>query len=636
MNMPEKHQFVVEQTDDLLPLSSERQRQRRVLAEASWRPLTLATWLLQATLVYQLSQNIQHARRGTRTLVPILFVCWQIILLATGALEEGWRFCISGKVKQRRKTRLVGDQVPFVDIIIVCCGEELDVILDTVRAACAQDYPGAQLRVLVADDGNDDLLEGSITALGKTSPCQLLYHRRPGKAGSKKGYKAGNMNSALVYADSVHTGNPVEFCAFLDCDMIVERDFLRACLGHLILEPNAGVVIVPQSFYNLPRNDPLYQSMHVHNWLDQVQHDTLDSTWETGPGVVFRRQAISNMDGFDEWVLMEDVIAGMLLNGLGWKTDYCYEQLQWGLIPDDLAAHIAQRKKWVVGTVRGAMIAAFGFHRTRMAQLSWRQRTVQVCYCIGPYVSAIHRTLLPLAFLLLMASKEPLVVSSHPIQLDRMLHIGFLIGICYRAQSMVTGYHCGYRMARRRTQGAIWLSPYLLVTIIKEFLPKCLAGLPMRFVPTGRLNSNLQERNSGLRATVWRRLIVMIIQQGLWYHLLVGTSAVSLLYRDYMSAQTHASRGDMCQHIWTHALAPGVDWLVYVDLLAPIMYALLPPIVSPRRELLEQTVVSGLETWHPAQSRRVEEWSASFWFEECPWIVAYAVCVYLRTKTCTT
>ena len=263
--MHEKDQFVVEQTDELLPSASERQRQRRTLAEAIWQPLTLTIWLLQATLIYQLVQGIRAAQPANHTLLPILFVSWQTIHLIMVILEEGWRFCIRGKVRLRRKTRLVRDRVPHVEIIIVCCGEELDIILDTVRAACTQDYPGAQFRVLVADDGNDNALKSAITSLAKVVPCQLLYYRRPGKAGSKKGYKAGNMNSALAYLDTLDKRARVELCAFLDCDMIIKPEFLRACLGHLLLEPDAGVVVVPQSFYNLPRNDPLYQSMHIHN-----------------------------------------------------------------------------------------------------------------------------------------------------------------------------------------------------------------------------------------------------------------------------------------------------------------------------------------------------------------------------------
>ena len=41
----------------------------------------------------------------------------------------------------RPRLRLTGENVPSVDIIVTCCNEELDIILDTVRAAVELDYP---------------------------------------------------------------------------------------------------------------------------------------------------------------------------------------------------------------------------------------------------------------------------------------------------------------------------------------------------------------------------------------------------------------------------------------------------------------------------------------------------------------
>lgn len=259
--------------------------------------------------------------------------------------DEFWHFCSLAPSRTRQKTRLVGDKVPAVDIIVVSCGEDIDVILDTARAACAQNYPSHRFRVLISDDGNDDALKDAVSALNKDAACDVLYYRRPGRAGSKTGYKAGNMNAALSYLDTL--GRRVEFCAFTDADMLLEADFLRACLGHMLLDPKSGVAIVPQSFYNLPTNDPLYQSMYVFNHSDQLQRDSIGAAFETGPGVLFRREALVDIGGFHSGALTEDIMCGMLLNGRGWQTILCFEQLQWGLVPETLAGHIAQHLKWV-------------------------------------------------------------------------------------------------------------------------------------------------------------------------------------------------------------------------------------------------------------------------------------------------
>ena len=64
------------------------------------------------------------------------------------------------------------------------------------------------------------------------------------------------MNVVLSYLDtpSDHT----EFCAFTDTDMLLEADFLCACLGYLLLDLDGSIAIVPQSYYNLLTNDLLF------------------------------------------------------------------------------------------------------------------------------------------------------------------------------------------------------------------------------------------------------------------------------------------------------------------------------------------------------------------------------------------
>ena len=57
------------------------------------------------------------------------------------------------RLPDRTKPALMGDDVPNVDVLITCCREDIDVIMDTTRAACALDYPRDRFRVFVCDDG---------------------------------------------------------------------------------------------------------------------------------------------------------------------------------------------------------------------------------------------------------------------------------------------------------------------------------------------------------------------------------------------------------------------------------------------------------------------------------------------------
>lgn len=123
-------------------------------------------------------------------------------------------------VKQRKRPqlRLVGNDVPRVDVFITCCGEDDDLVLDTTRASCDLDYPQDKFRVIVLDDGKSDGLKNAVHDLSETYP-NVYYKRRPKFPGVPHHFKAGNLNYGL---DEVHTmpGGAAPFMAALDADMV--------------------------------------------------------------------------------------------------------------------------------------------------------------------------------------------------------------------------------------------------------------------------------------------------------------------------------------------------------------------------------------------------------------------------------
>ena len=76
-------------------------------------------------------------------------------------LNSLWSIFILKK-RHRPKLRLIGNDVPNIDIFITCCGEDDDLILDTIRAACDVDYPQDRFRVIVLDDGKSESLKSAI------------------------------------------------------------------------------------------------------------------------------------------------------------------------------------------------------------------------------------------------------------------------------------------------------------------------------------------------------------------------------------------------------------------------------------------------------------------------------------------
>jgi cellulose synthase/poly-beta-1,6-N-acetylglucosamine synthase-like glycosyltransferase len=148
------------------------------------------------------------------------------------------------KGRNREKLRIVGDVVPTVDVFVTCCGEDIDVILDTTRAAAAVDWPADRFRVVVLDDGGSSDLCTAIEQLALLYP-NVDYTARIKVKGVPHHYKAGNLNHALAFVHGL-PGGASEYIAALDADMIPEPEWLRAIMAHLVIEPELAMSCPPQ------------------------------------------------------------------------------------------------------------------------------------------------------------------------------------------------------------------------------------------------------------------------------------------------------------------------------------------------------------------------------------------------------
>lgn len=67
-------------------------------------------------------------------------------------------------------------QLPVVDILILTSGYSDDIVMDTVAASLALDYPPSRYRVMVIDNSGSPDLQRRID-LFKKRPMNLSYHR---------------------------------------------------------------------------------------------------------------------------------------------------------------------------------------------------------------------------------------------------------------------------------------------------------------------------------------------------------------------------------------------------------------------------------------------------------------------------
>lgn len=213
------------------------------------------------------------------------------------------------------RLRILGENVPAVDAVVVCCKEDIDVILDTVKAALNTDYPNDRFRLIVSDDGGQKEVENGVKQLQKEYPHRDLYYTARTKT-KENSHKAGNLNHAFCYAANL-PGGPAPFFAGLDADMIAEKRWLRAQIPHLLLDPQMAFTCPPPRFYNVPADDPLSQSLFVFQRFEEVVKDRAGFPWCTGSGWVMRRAALQQIGGFPGKSLTEDLLCGNILLGKG-------------------------------------------------------------------------------------------------------------------------------------------------------------------------------------------------------------------------------------------------------------------------------------------------------------------------------
>ena len=144
------------------------------------------------------------------------------------------------KLKMRPLLGLAGEDVPTIDVLIPFCGEGLDIVLDTVRAACALDYPTERYRVILLDDGNSVDLRDQIGII-KKNQGHLFYTARGVEIITHS--KAGNLNHGLAF-EGLKTG-PSQYIAIPDVDMIPVPTFLRALVPHLLNDPSLTMITSP-------------------------------------------------------------------------------------------------------------------------------------------------------------------------------------------------------------------------------------------------------------------------------------------------------------------------------------------------------------------------------------------------------
>ena len=485
--------------------------------------------------------------------------------------------------------------------------------MDTIRACCDLDYPQDRFRVILCDDGKKNTLGASIEDLKDQYP-NVFYRQREKIPGVPHHFKAGNLNYGL---DECHNmpGGAGEFMAALDADMIPEQHWLRAIMPHMILDPLMGLACPPQLFYNVPKGDPLCQSLDFFVHVSETVKDVMGVAWCTGSGYIARREALDSIGNFPLGSLAEDVATSTLMLGKGWHTAFIHEALQFGTVPEDFGAHLKQRTRWAIGTVDTSIKLNFCLFGKHISKMTVYQRMCSFMYAFLSIFN-IFLILSLFAMPIVLMWNRPLVAYANLSQLRWLIRACFAALISNRLCELVLYLPAGYGTGQRGNRSQIWMSPYIAICIIRSFvLPKWLGGQTQAFKPTGSIESALNERFKKQRAPMYKRIWTFLANYMVSFHVFyvyfvlvaVVLSSYRVFLKDGLKTQIMG--------LLTHAFWPPLAWVIVCSSFwVPVTYACDPPSMPDREELLDRDPKTGIA--HPKKSaRKLRNSKQTSWFE---------------------
>ncbi len=229
---------------------------------------------------------------------------------------------------------------PMVTIMIPAHNEE-GVIANTVGNIMAIDYPNFE--VIVIDDRSSDNTASVIKDLEtKYDNLRSLIREEGAFPG-----KSAVLNDALKLARG-------EAILVFDADATVEPDFLNLLVPKL--EPaDVGAVqarkIIRNKDYNL-----LTRCQNNEYTLDthfQIGRDAVKGAVELrGNGELIKRQALEDIDGWNNYTITDDLDMSTRLHIKGWDVRFCPE----AVVYEEGIVYVwplfRQRRRWLEGTIR--------------------------------------------------------------------------------------------------------------------------------------------------------------------------------------------------------------------------------------------------------------------------------------------
>ncbi len=233
---------------------------------------------------------------------------------------------------------------PMVSLHIPAYNEPPELLIQTIKAAEAIDYPDFEI-VVIDNNTRDPAVWRPVEEYCRDRPRVTFVHVDPWP-----GYKAGACNLVLRR----YTDPRAEIIGLIDADNLVQPHYLRETAPYFS-DPDLGFV---QTFEGNREfeGSPYYtacvdsfQAFYLSVMSSRNERNTVPFVGTMG---LFRRSALTAVGGWNEWCICEDTEASVRVTRAGWSGLYIPRCFGRGVVPPSFAGMLTQRHRWCYGAMQ--------------------------------------------------------------------------------------------------------------------------------------------------------------------------------------------------------------------------------------------------------------------------------------------
>ncbi|MDH4318257.1 MAG: glycosyltransferase, partial [Desulfobulbaceae bacterium] len=335
-----------------------RARGRSFLALIAFTLATAAVWIIYTYTRQYLTL--------TAVVIGILMVIGMIgvVVVVLAEAHEWAEATWTGEWERTFNLRKIPpDQLPMVSVHVPAYNEPPEMMIETLDALAALDYPHFEVIVIDNNTKDPDVWQPVKAHCAQLGPRFRFFHEDP-----LTGFKAGALNFALR-----QTSPDASVIAVIDSDYVVTPDWLKDLTPQFAKE-SIAIVQAPQDYHDDGEN--LFKAMCYAEYqgffyIGMLTRNERNAIIQHGTMTMVRKSVLEEVGGWAEWCITEDAELGLRIFQLGYEAIYIPQPYGKGLMPDTFVDFKKQRFRWAYGAVqilRRHLKTLFGFSRTSLTR----------------------------------------------------------------------------------------------------------------------------------------------------------------------------------------------------------------------------------------------------------------------------